>query len=163
MMAAGGTGYLNGHPIVDDVSVDLLHKTENGRDVGVDVRIKGVPNACVLIHRSCIMAATGTGRAVRHDVLFPDAQYPLYQWEPDGKRMRPAGMLLDCRNAAQAAADANAHYGRTRGLAISFSTLAKNNDVAATRMAARRNNTVTQAYLAGAEQGRQEDEDDFDL
>ena len=109
MMAAGGTGYLNGHPIVDDVSVDLLHKTENGRDVGVDVRIKGVPNACVLIHRSCIMAATGTGRAVRHDVLFPDAQYPLYQWEPDGKRMRPAGMLLDCRNAAQAAADANAH------------------------------------------------------
>ena len=41
--------------------------------------------------------------------------------------------------------------------------MAKNNDVAATRMAARRNNTVTQAYLAGAEQGRQEDEDDFDL
>lgn len=161
-MAGAAKGYLNGHPVVDGVSVGLLHKTEGGRDVGVDVVVKGIPRACVLVHRSSVLAPVGEGRAARHDVLLPDAAYDVYQWDGDGRRMHPTGRILDCEDAADAVAAADAHYKRTKGLAVSLSTAARNRDVVNVRMAASRDNLITSAYLAGEESGHDSDEDGFE-
>lgn len=162
-MAGAARGSLNGHPAVDGVPVGMLHKTEGGRDVGVDVAVEGVPRACILVHRSSVLAAVGEGRAARHDVLLPDASYDVYQWDGKGPGMRATGRTLDCGDAADAVVAAAARYGRTRGLAVSLSTAARNRDVANVRMAAARDNLVTPAYLAGEESGQQSDEDGLDL
>lgn len=155
--------YLNGHPAVNDVSVDLLHKMDNGRDVGVDVRMRGKKNLCILVHRSSVTPGSGTGRAACYDVLLPDDKYSVYQWDATKHCVKGTGVELSPEDAAQAVADADGHYRKTKGLRVSLSTVGRNNDPYEVQSAARRNNTITAAYLDGTERGQSDPEDGLSI
>lgn len=163
MGAPDKIGYLNGHPIVNGVSVGLLHKAENGQDVGVDVLLKGKPGKCVMVHRSSVMLGTGTGLAARHDVLLPDMEYPVYEWASDRIHAKPTGKVLSCEDVAGAIADADAQYRKSKGRVVALSSVGKNMSPVARRLAESRENTITDAYLAGSGPGDRGDEDGLDL